>query len=162
AAERELQQAQAQLNQAQQQLNETQPRIDQLKAELNTAGTSDARKAEINQQLPPLQGVQATASTVLAAAKDRVHAANASLQAAREKEVQTNEATQAKAAEESRAREEQFRREVAAASEDPDTYAPGDIDSDDPVRRVSVSVIGEGVIQLRGPIQGMNKIRTMI
>src|SRR5262249_10253284 len=82
--------------------------------------------------------------------------------AAREKEVQTNEATQAKAAEESRAREEQFRREVAAASEDPDTYAPGDIDSDDPVRRVSVSVIGEGVIQLRGPIQGMNKIRTMI
>src|SRR5262249_24645331 len=43
AAERELQQAQAQLNQAQQQLNETQPRIDQLKAELNTAGTSDAR-----------------------------------------------------------------------------------------------------------------------
>jgi hypothetical protein len=30
------------------------------------------------------------------------------------------------------------------------------------VRQVSVSVIGEGVIQLRGPIKGINTIRTMI
>ncbi len=65
-------------------------------------------------------------------------------------------------AKEDRAREDQFRQEVGAAHEDPDTYAPGDLDSVDPVARVSVSVIGEGVIQLRGPRKGIDKIRTMI
>ena len=34
--------------------------------------------------------------------------------------------------------------------------------TDDPVRQVSVSVIGEGLIQLRGPIKGVNIIRRMI
>ncbi|MBS0202715.1 MAG: hypothetical protein JSS49_07430 [Planctomycetes bacterium] len=63
---------------------------------------------------------------------------------------------------EDRARENQFRAEVAAATADPDTYVPGDVKSVDPVTRVSVSVIGEGLIQLRGPIRGINKIRTMI
>lgn len=63
---------------------------------------------------------------------------------------------------EDRAREEQFRLEVASAKEDPDTYAPAKVDSIDPVAQVSVSVIGEGVLQLRGPIAGINKIRTMI
>ena len=63
---------------------------------------------------------------------------------------------------EDRARENQFRQEVAAAHEDPDTYAPGKTGSADPVRQVSVSVIGEGLIQLRGPIKGINMIRTMI
>jgi hypothetical protein len=64
--------------------------------------------------------------------------------------------------EEDLAVEEQFRREVAAGHADPDTYAPGDPKSIDPVRQVSISVIGEGVIQLRGPIKGINIIRTMI
>lgn len=63
---------------------------------------------------------------------------------------------------EDRARENQFRTEVAASTEDPDTYVPGDVQSVDPVTQVSVSVIGEGVLQLRGPIRGINKIRTMI
>jgi hypothetical protein len=63
---------------------------------------------------------------------------------------------------EDRAKEDQFRKEVSAAKEDPDTYVPGKLDSVDPVTQVSVSVIGEGVIQLRGPIKGVNKIRTMI
>lgn len=63
---------------------------------------------------------------------------------------------------EDRARENQFRAEVAASTEDPDTYVPGDVQSVDPVTQVSVSVIGEGVLQLRGPIRGINKIRTMI
>ncbi len=63
---------------------------------------------------------------------------------------------------EDRGREEQFRREVAAAHEDPDTYAPGVPGSDDPVEQVSVSVIGEGLIQLRGPIKGINIIRNTI
>ncbi len=65
-------------------------------------------------------------------------------------------------AKEDRAHEDQFRKEVAAAHEDPDTYAPGQVESVDPVTQVSISVIGEGLIQLRGPIRGINKIRTMI
>lgn len=63
---------------------------------------------------------------------------------------------------EDRAREKQFRLEVAAAHEDPDTYAPGKVESKDPVEQVSVSVIGESEIQLRGPIKGINVIRIMI
>ena len=53
-------------------------------------------------------------------------------------------------------------RSVAAAHEDPDTYVPGKPNNKDPVLQVSVSVIGEGLIQLRGPIKGINVIRTMI
>lgn len=70
--------------------------------------------------------------------------------------------TQQHQAQEDRARENQFRLEVASAHEDPDTYAAGNLDSVDSVSQVSVSVIGEGLIQLRGPIAGINKIRTMI
>lgn len=63
---------------------------------------------------------------------------------------------------EQRAAAERFRQEVTAATEDPGTYVPGDINSVDPVTQVSISVIGEGLIHLRGPIKGINKIRTMI
>lgn len=63
---------------------------------------------------------------------------------------------------EDRAVEHQFRAEVAAAKEDPDTYVPAKLDSVDAVTQVSISVIGEGLIQLRGPIRGINTIRTMI
>ncbi len=63
---------------------------------------------------------------------------------------------------EDRAKENQFRAEVAASTENPDSYVPGDVKSEDPVTQVSVSVIGEGLLQLRGPIRGINKIRTMI
>ncbi|MBI1344888.1 hypothetical protein GC163_01215 [bacterium] len=63
---------------------------------------------------------------------------------------------------EQRSREEQFRREVAAAHEDPDTFAPGKPKSEDPVEQVSISVVGEGLIQLRGPRKGVNIVHTMI
>src|SRR5208337_3550064 len=63
---------------------------------------------------------------------------------------------------EDRSRENAFRQQVASEHVDPDTYAPAKIGSLDPVRQVSVSVIGEGEIQLRGPIKGINVIRTMI
>jgi hypothetical protein len=56
----------------------------------------------------------------------------------------------------------QFLKEVEAAETDPKTYAPADINSVDPVMQTSVSVIGEGVLQLRGPIAGINTIRRMI
>jgi hypothetical protein len=84
------------------------------------------------------------------------------VQAKRSAEVLATEASEAAQLAEQRAREEQFRREVAAKTEDPDTFAPGKPSSDDPVAQVSVSVIGEGVIQLRGPLKGVNLIRTMI
>jgi hypothetical protein len=63
---------------------------------------------------------------------------------------------------ESRLVRAQFLKEVDAAHEDPNTYAPGNIQSVDPIMQTSVSVIGEGVIQLRGPIDGINQIRRMI
>ena len=56
----------------------------------------------------------------------------------------------------------QFRAEVAAAKADPDTYVPGKLNSVDPVTQVSISVIGEGVLHLRGPRLGVVKIREMI
>ncbi len=83
-------------------------------------------------------------------------------QAKRSAEVLATEASEKAQLTEQRAREEQFRREVAAKTEDPDTFAPGNPKSNDPVAQVSVSVIGEGVIQLRGPLKGVNLIRTMI
>jgi hypothetical protein len=63
---------------------------------------------------------------------------------------------------EDRARAKQFRQEVIAGTTDRDTYAAGDINSIDPVQQVSLSVIGEGVIQLRGPSKGINKIARLI
>ena len=80
----------------------------------------------------------------------------------RNTQADSNEAALQVQAQEDRAREEQFRLEVAAAHEDPRTYAPAKLDSVDPVAQCSVSVIGEGLIQLRGPIKGINKIRTAI
>ncbi len=65
-------------------------------------------------------------------------------------------------AKEARARAKQFRDEVTAAETDPDTYVAGDLKSIDPVAQCSLSVIGEGLIQIRGPIKGINTIRTMI
>ena len=75
-----------------------------------------------------------------------------------QKQIETNKAQE----EEDRAKENQFRAEVAAATADPDTYVGGVPESVDPVTQVSISVIGEGLIQLRGPLRGINKIRTMI
>ena len=63
---------------------------------------------------------------------------------------------------EDRARREQFQREVAAGISERDTYVPGKLSSIDPVTQVSISVIGEGVLQLRGPIKGINQIRRMV
>jgi hypothetical protein len=80
----------------------------------------------------------------------------------RQREIAAREEMDQAQAAEDRAREDQFRKEVAAAHEDPDTYVPGKVDSIDAVTQVSISVIGEGLIQLRGPIRGINKIRTMI
>ncbi|HEV7999866.1 MAG TPA: hypothetical protein VGP63_08310, partial [Planctomycetaceae bacterium] len=57
---------------------------------------------------------------------------------------------------------EQFRREVAAGLTDLDTYAAGKLTSIDPVTQVTLTVVGEGVIELRGPVKGINKICRII
>lgn len=88
--------------------------------------------------------------------------AQAAVAAKRDTEAKAVEAWQVKELQERRYRENQFRREVGAAKEDPDTYAPAQPESVDPVLQVSISVIGEGLIQLRGPIKGLNVIRTMV
>jgi hypothetical protein len=80
----------------------------------------------------------------------------------RAKEFEANNQARRNEDLESRLIRSQFLKEVEAAEVDPKTYAAADIDSVDPVMQTSVSVIGEGVIQLRGPIGGINQIRRMI
>lgn len=121
-----------------------------------------ARVERLEQEVGRLRGAIAKADEVDATGGAGVSAAQARVAAARAAEAKANEAAVAAEALERRKAENQFRREVAAAREDPDTYAPGVPDSDDPVRQCSISVIGEGLIQIRGPIKGLNVIRTMI
>ncbi len=84
------------------------------------------------------------------------------IRSARDSEVAANEKWQQSQRAEDLARVEQFRLETAAAHADPDTFAPGNPKSQDPVARVSISVIGEGLIHLRGPLKGINQVRMMI
>lgn len=93
---------------------------------------------------------------------DQVDSLRTSVQHARGDEQLATEAATGLEGKERMAREEQFRHEVAAAHADPDTYAAGQPRSSDPVEQVSISVIGEGLIHLRGPLKGINTIRTMI
>ena len=76
--------------------------------------------------------------------------------AAAEAEVLTAEQNEARTA------RTRFQAEVSAGTVDPDTYVPGNPNSWDPVAQVSISVIGEGVLFLRGPRQGVNEIRRML
>lgn len=57
---------------------------------------------------------------------------------------------------------ELFRRELQAEKTDLYTIGNGDPQSYDAVRQVTIKVIGEGLIHLRGPIKGVNLIRIMI
>ncbi len=159
AAERELQAAQTRATQAAD--HAAQAALEQRQiAALGSAPGGDqtalqARAAQLEQDLARLETVAEQARNAAKAASDRV-------QALRPIEAAAAEAWHKATAAEDRARDEQFRREVAAAHADPDTFAPGNPNSKDPVNQVSVSVIGEGLIQLRGPIKGINTIRTMI
>jgi hypothetical protein len=129
-----------------------------------SAAALDARirLSGLQQQAKTAQANLAAEANNLSSAEQQVRTALANVQAQRNAEVAANEKALATTAQEERAKEEQFRREVAAAHEDPDTYAPGVPNSQDPVQQCSISVIGEGEIQLRGPIKGMNIIRMMI
>ncbi|MEX1231395.1 MAG: hypothetical protein WEB58_14205 [Planctomycetaceae bacterium] len=122
----------------------------------------EAMLKSLDLSIAPAKRKQTAANADANASRSRIGAIAGQLEVARDAEIKAANDAADKQAEEDRLREDQFRREVAAAHEDPDTYAAGKPDSDDPVAQVSISVIGEGVIQLRGPLAGINKIRTMI
>jgi hypothetical protein len=103
----------------------------------------------------PLSDAVASAESSLKSAQSDVDASRAAVNAAK-LDIADAERT------EQISRRAQFEAEVASGTADPDSYAPADLSSIDPVMQVSISVIGEGVIQLRGPIRGINEIRTMI
>lgn len=175
-AENVLQQAQRNLPLAQQnmtainaEIKQQQNRIVSLQGQLDAGPTDPAQIPALQQQLQDTQdqlarleaertAIQAEVTTL----QQNIVTGTATVEALRENELEYRESSQREQAKEDRAIDHQFRLETAAANEDPDTYAPGIPDSQDPVAQVSLSVIGEGLIQLRGPLKGVNIIRTMI
>lgn len=111
---------------------------------------------------PPEDAVLRQLEAAAGSFRNQVNDLRGRVELQRDEEVRANDLVQRLEGEERLAREEQFRREVAAAHADPDTYVDAKVNSDDPVEQVSVSVIGEGLIQLRGPLKGVNIIRIMI
>jgi hypothetical protein len=116
----------------------------------------------LNAQISQIQDQSTEAKAQAQGLNNALAAAQSDLQSARQNEADKSDDVVKDQAQEDRARENQFRLEVAAAHEDPNSYVPGQPDSIDPVLQVSISVIGEGLIQLRGPIKGINIIRRMI
>lgn len=133
--------------------------VNQARADLAEVQQA-ARDAQT--RLDQAQAAASGAINALPAARQQLAAAQADVQAKRAAESAAADGALGDQQLEDRAREEQFRLEVAEAHEDPDHFAAGVPTSPDPVRQVSVSVIGEGLIQLRGPIKGVNIVRTMI
>ena len=153
-----------QLRQAEGDLAVINKKISEAVTNKDTAAEADAREnLRITQNTHDrLQGNVSELKGELTAIQGRLTANTQQTVTARQNEFKARQDVSRQQATEDRARENQFRREVAAATADPDTYAPGKIDSIDKVTQVSVSVIGEGVIQLRGPIRGINTIREMV
>lgn len=127
-------------------------------AEQNKLNQLNQSKRDKQSQLAQLQDDSET----LAKAEQKIGDLETEHENRKAEEEAANEKAIAADAKEQRAVEHQFRADVAAAKENPDTYVPGDVDSIDAVTQVSISVIGEGLIQLRGPKRGIDKIRTMI
>ena len=100
--------------------------------------------------------------TMIAALNTDLGALPGELSTQQTTEIEERENVLTAEAAELRAAQEQFRREVAAGLADRDTYAKGKIASVDPVTQVTISVVGESRLQLRGPIRGINKIARMI
>lgn len=122
----------------------------------------DNRKKQFEARKKDLTDEQGNLTQALVATQNRVNELDEELETTEVKETATRRKMIDADAREHRAEEHRFRAEVAAAKEDPDTYVPADLSSVDAVTQVSISVIGEGLMQLRGPIRGINRIRTMI
>ncbi len=127
--------------------------------------TLDSQRNQVKSleaEVAKLRLTQSNAEASQQTTQGQLDAARSKVQGLRAEEIKLTEAALGKDSEERRKREEQFRREVAAALADPDSYVAGLPESVDPVLQCSVSVIGEGLIQIRGPVKGLNIIRTMI
>jgi len=172
AAEAELQNAQnrtasglSESARASRQLETKQLELEQAKRDLAAAPTNQTlidRVKALEQEALTLRRVASVGEAAASNAGADAARLQQQVQALRDAEVKATEAWQVKELEETRLRANEFRLDVAAATTDPVTYAPGVPDSYDPVQQVSVSVIGEGLIQLRGPMKGINIIRIMI
>ncbi|MEZ6057570.1 MAG: hypothetical protein R3C01_12785 [Planctomycetaceae bacterium] len=124
--------------------------------------TLNERIRPLERTVASLQSQQLQATGFITQLENSVTQLLGEVQSQRAQEITKTEAWDRAEQQEKRLREEQFRREVAAAHEDPDTYVPGYPNSDDPVEQCSLSVIGEGLIQIRGPRKGVNIVHTMI
>lgn len=116
----------------------------------------------VQDQLDELVRLRDQVATRLENATRLVNTSLGEVQTSRSTEITESDKSVQAAAKEDQAQKTLFRREVAAATADPDTYARGNPESVDPLLQVSYSVIGEGEIQLRGPIKGVNLARTLI
>jgi len=153
---------------AKQQLEVLEAQITELTEQLQAGDLSEAEKERLNSELQekkkarrnlklmiPSDEASETLQTSVQELVARIDEERASLL------TDQVELERLKAAEK-RAAEKRFRAELSAASVDPDTYAPAKLTSIDPVAQVSISVIGEGVLHLRGPRRGVMAVREMI
>jgi len=136
------------LNDAEQALNYTLNQMQRLAADQSTNPVKDKQLAQLE--------IAARAYT------DQIRALESQVLVAREQEIASNEQWLQSQRTEELNRAEQFRMETAAAHTDPDTFAEGHPDSVDAVHQVSISVIGEGILHLRGPLRGVNQVRLMV
>lgn len=117
---------------------------------------------DLEEQQEHLQQKKQNLDNAIQNAQARIARSRDELDKAQVEEVNLTSDVRRTQASEDRAREKQFRLEVNAGEADPNTYAAGNMDSSDPVTQCSLSVIGEGVIHVRGPVRGINKIARMI
>jgi hypothetical protein len=130
----------------------------------NLATLTERRNAEIDREatLQELSEQVEIASDNLGAAKAQIQSYNSQLADSQQKESVNAIGVLNAQASEDQLRAKQFRQEVVAGLTDRDIYAAASTTSRDPVTQVSMSVIGEGAIHLRGPAKGINKIARMI
>ena len=164
--EKDLDAAKEKTRLADEKVKSTQPTLPADQLALDNAKQDEAKiKEKLNKLVGKQKRTEADkgkAEDQITAMEGHVSAAMAAVQTARNLEAEKRELSATSQFKEDRARADLFRREVAAAKEDPDTYAPGNPTSQDPMLQVSLSVIGEGLIQLRGPSKGVNLVRTLI
>src|SRR5262249_12316075 len=105
--------------------------------------TIDLQIAELQKESGRLDTEKASLDTANTSLPTQVSKLNGDLTALRDKMLDAQENAAVAQAKEDRAKEDKFRKEVAAATADPDTYVAANVDSVDPVSQVSISVIGE-------------------
>ena len=159
-SERAAVQAAQRTRELENQLSDTQRSLNSTLQQLQSAASQPPAADEAGRQRQ--QQVIDQLQTAARSFAQQSETLEAQVRSARDAEVAANERWQQTQREEDLARTDQFRMETAAAHSDPDTFAEGKPNSDDPVAQVSISVIGEGLIHLRGPLKGVNQVRLMV